>query len=94
RIIVGPEEELYSEGLLAMDCQWISDPGPLRQKVQVKIRYQSPPFSATAENLGGKRIKVSFDRPQKAVTPGQIAVLYQGEEVLGGGTIHEPLGNH
>ncbi len=89
RVIIGPEEELYADGLIAEQVHFVYG-GPLRraERVEVKIRYRSRPASALLEPLREEsRVRVLFDEPQRAVTPGQIAVFYQGERVLGGGTI-------
>lgn len=59
--------------------------------ITVKIRYRSPRVPATLELLDDKRVRVRFAQPQRAVTPGQIAVFYEGERVLGGGIIERAL---
>jgi tRNA-specific 2-thiouridylase len=55
-------------------------------EADVKVRYKSPPVAARVQVLGDS-LRIDFSRPQRAVTPGQSAVLYQGERVLGGATI-------
>ena len=62
---------------------------PLR--VQAKARYRHGAQSAVVEQIGENRIRVTFDRPQRAMTPGQAVVLYDGEIVVGGGTIDKVL---
>ena len=59
--------------------------GPLR--VQAKARYRQTAQPAVVEQVGEDRIRVTFDRPQRAITPGQAVVLYDGDMVVGGGTI-------
>jgi len=87
-LIVGPEEALYSEGLLAEEIHFVNpDQIGESERVEVKIRYRSPAVPATLELLDKSRVRVLFDEPQRAVTPGQIAVFYRGAMVLGGGTI-------
>ena len=56
-------------------------------KCEVKTRYRQPEQPATVEQLGDDLLKITFEEPQRAVTPGQAAVLYDGDMVLGGGTI-------
>ena len=56
-------------------------------RCQVKIRYNQQEQPATVTVLSADRVVIQFDEPQRAVTPGQAAVLYQGEIVLGGGVI-------
>lgn len=86
-VIVGPEEALYAQDLVAQDLHWISGkpPGP-RFSAQVQVRYRAAPVPAQVE-LQDDEARVTFAWPVRAVTPGQAAVFYQGEEVLGGGII-------
>ncbi|MDD5938420.1 MAG: tRNA 2-thiouridine(34) synthase MnmA [Clostridiales bacterium] len=94
-VTVGPEEALYSGTLLAEELNWISIPrleGPLR--VRAKTRYRQAEEWATAYPEGPDRVRLEFDRPQRAVTAGQAVVLYDGDTVVGGGTItHIPAEN-
>jgi tRNA-specific 2-thiouridylase len=86
-VTIGPEEDLMSGALIAENVNWIGGPpdGPVR--AQAKIRYRTPPAPATVTPLAGGRASVVFDAPQRAITPGQAAVFYDGDEVLGGGAI-------
>lgn len=91
-VVVGSNAELLSPTLAADDTHWTSgeEPGePFR--ANVKIRYRAPEVPATVTPLPNRRIHVEFDTPQRAVTPGQAAVVYIGDEVVGGGTIERPL---
>jgi tRNA-specific 2-thiouridylase len=56
-------------------------------RVRVKIRHRHEPASATLRNVGPNEVEAVFDEPQRAVTPGQAAVFYDGDEVVGGGWI-------
>jgi tRNA-specific 2-thiouridylase len=56
-------------------------------QVSVKIRHRHEPATATIEKSGADEIRVSFDEPQRAITPGQAAVFYDGDVVVGGGWI-------
>jgi len=87
RIIVGREEELYCNGLVAGDVNWISGEPPCGEMdVTAKIRYKSPEVAATLyPDINSA--KVIFDQAQRAVTPGQAVVFYRNNEVIGGGTI-------
>ena len=90
-VVVGPEEELYSDTLWATDVTYVSDREPVAPiDISVKIRYKSPETQATLSPDGGKAM-IRFFQPQRAITPGQAVVFYQGDEVLGGGRIsHGP----
>ena len=88
-VVVGPEEALYQGELWAEEINWISLATPLPASVEVraKIRYSAPLAEAVVYPQDERRAKVVFDRPQRAVAPGQAVVFYQGDEVVGGGTI-------
>jgi tRNA-uridine 2-sulfurtransferase len=88
RVTVGADEELATRRLRARRLNWISIAelaGPMR--VQVKIRHRHEPAWATLEPGGAEEAVATFDEPQRAVTPGQSAVFYDGDEVVGGGWI-------
>jgi len=87
-VVVGPEEDLLESSCLVGDLNLLSVDGlaePVR--AEVKVRYASPAAPATIWPLGGGRLRVEFDSPQRALSPGQSAVFYQGDRVLGGGII-------
>ncbi|MCA1632687.1 MAG: tRNA 2-thiouridine(34) synthase MnmA [Acidobacteria bacterium] len=88
RVVVGGEDELLSAEFTAAGVNWVAfdEPeGAVRADVRVRYRHAESP--ATVEPLGGGRVRVRFDEPQRAITPGQATVFYRGEEVLGGGWI-------
>lgn len=88
RLVVGFKDELLSSGVVACDVNLIGGgvlEGP--RKVQVKTHYRQRPVLATAEQTGPDELTVTFEEPQRAAAPGQAAVLYEGDVVLGGGTI-------
>jgi tRNA-specific 2-thiouridylase len=88
RVTIGADAELATKTLHARRLNWISIPaltGPMR--VQAKIRHRHEPAWATLEPAGENEIVATFDEPQRAVTPGQSAVFYDGDEVVGGGWI-------
>lgn len=79
---------LFSTGLIATDVNWISKQKPDQAfTCTAKFRYRQPDQGVTVRPLEGNRCEVIFDQPQKAVTPGQAVVFYDGEICLGGGTI-------
>jgi tRNA-specific 2-thiouridylase len=87
-VVVGEEEELAEGRLVAREVNWLSEgrpEGPRRARVRIRYRHAEAP--ATVTPLDGDRAEVVFDDPQRAVTPGQAAVFYDGEECLGGGWI-------
>lgn len=87
-VIVGEDPEVYSPSLIASDMNWIAVPAltePVR--AMAKIRRMAPEAPCTVTPLANGAVRVDFDEPQRAVTPGQAVVLYQGDWVLGGGTI-------
>ncbi|HEX4488531.1 MAG TPA: tRNA 2-thiouridine(34) synthase MnmA [Terriglobales bacterium] len=88
QVVVGNQEELYSKRLLTKRINLISVPElsePMR--VGVKIRHRHAPAMAIIERSGKDEILATFDEPQRAVTPGQAAVFYDGDVVVGGGWI-------
>lgn len=87
-LIVGSERDLYSNDLEADDLNFISIAGLTQPTtVAAKIRYRSPEAEAVASPLPGGKMAVRFRHAQRAITPGQAVVLYEGDLVVGGGTI-------
>ncbi len=90
-VTVGPEEELYRAECWVEEVSYVSGREPVDgAEVGVKIRYKSPEVPGTIHPRGRGAL-VRFREPQRAVTPGQAAVFYGGDEVLGGGRIGDPL---
>ena len=87
RVVIGRQEELAQRELTADQCNWLVDLPAGEFSCTAKIRYNSPPAAARAEALAGGRLRVVFDEPRAGVAPGQAVVLYEGEQVLGGGWI-------
>jgi tRNA-uridine 2-sulfurtransferase len=88
RVIVGEGEALRTTTLEMEEVNWISIVEPVAPlRAQVKIRHKHEPAGATVEALPNQGAKVTFDAPQRAITPGQGAVIYNGDVVLGGGWI-------
>jgi len=85
----GECSELFSGGLCVKNFNWIAGKPPAAKfKCMAKTRYRQPDQGCTAEVNPGE-VRVTFDKPQRAVTPGQWVVLYDGEVCLGGGEIGE-----
>ena len=89
KVTVGANEALLRSTLLARDVNWVSITAiTVPRRAQVKIRHRHQPADATLYPVpDGDDIEVRFDEPQRAVTPGQAAVFYDGDLVLGGGWI-------
>jgi tRNA-specific 2-thiouridylase len=91
-IVVGPEHELFRRGFLVERMNWVSIAPPDRPfGAEVKIRSRAHGVPCTLEPRGDGRGRAELEQPQKAVTPGQAAVFYDRDVVLGGGTIDRAL---
>ncbi len=90
QVVVGPDHGLLTHSCCAQNINWIAmaEP-PTSLRAEVKIRHQHRPVPATLLSDGAS-VRIEFDEPQRAVTPGQAAVFYQGDLVLGGGWITSP----
>ena len=91
-VIVGPDEALRAGRLLASDVSFISGApfeAPLRARVKIRSRHAEE--KASVSPAGGSKVIVDFDHPQRAISPGQAAVFYRRNTVLGGGTIEALL---
>ncbi len=88
RIILGSNEDLFVTTVEARDINWMAiekPDAPIR--ALAKIRYKHKEQPAIIEVIGEDRVRVTFDEPQRAATPGQAVVFYDGDTVLGGGTV-------
>ena len=87
-IVLGSNEDLFSSVLYATDFNWILwDYPPKEFRAKAKVRYRQQEQDATVYVLDNKNVKIEFDMPQRAITKGQAAVLYDGDTVIGGGEI-------
>jgi tRNA-specific 2-thiouridylase len=92
-VVVGQQAELQRSSLVARAVNWISGEapgGPVR--AGIRIRHRAPEAAAIVEPLPDGKARVRFDAPQRAVSPGQAAVFYDGDVCLGGGWIEEAAG--
>ena len=91
RVVVGPRDELLSGEFIAAGVNWVAFDKPAEPvRANVRLRYRHTPAAATITKLTGElegRVRVVFDEPQRAITPGQATVFYRGDEVVGGGWI-------
>ncbi|WP_096441050.1 tRNA 2-thiouridine(34) synthase MnmA [Alteribacter populi] len=93
-LIVGQgyhNEALYSTGLKAVEVNWINPLESETLKCTAKFRYRQEDQDVTVKMLGEGEVLVTFAEPQRAVTPGQSVVFYDGDVCLGGGTIDEVI---
>ncbi len=88
RVVVGRDEDLRVGGVEVRSVNWVScDPPESPIEAEVKVRYRARPAPARVEPVASGRVRVRFTEPQRAVAPGQSAVFYRGDVVLGGGVI-------
>ena len=88
QVTVGSDEDLLSHDLFANRLNWISIPELTESiRVSIKIRHRHTPAMATLTRVDAETVHALFDEPQRAITPGQSAVFYQEDEVVGGGWI-------
>jgi tRNA-specific 2-thiouridylase len=91
RVRVGTRKELACQGFVISDVNWLERCSPESLEAQVQIRYRSPAVPCSIRALDGERWEVRFERDHAAVTPGQAAVFYRGDQVLGGGWIQSAI---
>ena len=87
-LVVGPRDQLGRDSLTAENAHWVSGAAPDKSfRAHVKIRYRAGAQPASIEVGDSQTFSVKFDQPQRDITPGQAAVIYQGDNCLGGGVI-------
>ena len=87
-VVLSDSAALYRRAAFVEDVNWISGQTPAEPlRCRVKIRYRQPEQDAVVTPLAGGWAKLVFDTPQRAITPGQAAVFYDGDLVLGGGVL-------
>jgi tRNA-specific 2-thiouridylase len=91
RVVVGGKSDLNCKGLTARAVNWIEAPGDSEIAAEVQIRYRAPAVGCMIRPIAETSCEVRFENPLPAVTPGQAAVFYRGDQVLGGGWIERAL---
>ena len=86
-VIVGDEEELVREAFEVDRMNWLDSEPEAFRRITVKIRYAHPGAPASVQSVSGGKARILLDSPQRAITPGQAAVFYDGDKVVGGGWI-------
>ncbi|HEV7680829.1 MAG TPA: tRNA 2-thiouridine(34) synthase MnmA [Pyrinomonadaceae bacterium] len=93
QIRVGQQDDLLSSEFTAAGVNWVAFDKPGEPvHAQVRVRYRHTPAEATITPIENNRVRVVFDEPQRAITPGQATVFYRGDEVVGGGWIVKTSG--
>jgi tRNA-uridine 2-sulfurtransferase len=88
QVIVGGDDELLGDEFIAAGVNWIAIDNPSEPvRAEVRVRYRHTAAPATITSLPNNRVRVKFDEPQRAITPGQATVFYHGDVVVGGGWI-------
>jgi tRNA-specific 2-thiouridylase len=86
-VVVGGEADLLATTVAVEELNWLEDPLKSGDRCQVQVRYRSSAVSAVVSEASDASIRLELDAPALAVAPGQSAVLYRGDQVLGGGVI-------
>jgi tRNA-specific 2-thiouridylase len=88
QVVVGRQDDLLSTEFMAAGVNWVAfDPPEAEVRAEVRVRYRHAPAAATITPVPNNRVRIRFDEPQRAITPGQATVFYRGDEVVGGGWI-------
>jgi tRNA-specific 2-thiouridylase len=86
-VVVGSHADLQRSALTLVDLNWFADPPRAGEQVLVQIRHRAAAAAARVAAVEAGRVELTFDEPQRAVTPGQSGAVYRGDELIGGGRI-------
>lgn len=88
RVVVGNETEVLFTGLTAQDLNWLVDPSTIPEgELSCRVRYRAADINCNIESMDSSKLKITFSKPHRAVTPGQAVVFYYKDECVGGGWI-------
>lgn len=90
-VVVGPAESLGGRTFTVREVNWLGEGNLDGAKLEVRVRNSHQPAAAVIKDLGNGRVQVTFNQPQQQIAPGQAAVFYDGERMLGGGWIENSL---
>ena len=85
-VVVGSREDLFRDRVSVSELNWLGTPPSPSDRIRVQLRYHAPVVEAIVVKMGD-RLVIDLDEAQPAVTPGQSAVVFDGDRVLGGGRI-------
>ena len=88
--MIGTEEQCFQPGVQVGTLNWLTNTPTVNSELGIQIRYRGNDVPAKVLSIG-KSIVLEFEKPQRAVTPGQSAVFYSGDQVIGGGRIQSAL---
>ena len=91
-VVVGPREQLLGRGLVVREVNWLMNALEVGSPLAVQIRHRAAPAAATLIRWTGDEVELALEEPVTAITPGQSAVFYDGDRVLGGGVIERASG--
>ncbi len=86
-VVVGTRDELFGSAVAVRELNWLTDTPSPGDAVRVQLRYRAPAVQATVVDVTGGEMRLALGDAQRAITPGQSAVLFNGDRVLGGGRI-------
>ncbi len=87
RLVVGKDKDLWCSELNVTDIHWLVSPSNIEEELLIKIRYRHKGCKGIIYMMDNHRARIGFHEPQRAITPGQFAVFYRKDQVLGGGVI-------
>jgi tRNA-specific 2-thiouridylase len=90
-VVIGPREQLLGRGLVARGVNWLADVPAVGATLAVQVRHRARAVAAEVVRVSADEVELALQEPVAAITPGQSAVLYDGERLVGGGFIEQAL---